>query len=124
MTLTMEASQMVLAACSPHRLRAWASDWRTGIVVMPVPPPSAMSTGSEGSGARLPISSRASRSGRVESRAGRCGGKAAGGLGEVFDEGGDQGPGGAGAGAGGEQVERAVVGEELLGVELLAGRRG
>jgi hypothetical protein len=41
----MLASQIVLAAWSPHLLRAWASDWRTGIVVMPVPPPSAISTG-------------------------------------------------------------------------------
>ncbi len=29
MILTIEASQMVLAAWSPHLLRAWASDWRT-----------------------------------------------------------------------------------------------
>jgi hypothetical protein len=36
---------------------------RIGIVVIPVPPPSAMSTGREGSGERLPISSRARSTG-------------------------------------------------------------
>ena len=63
MTLTMEASQIAPAAWSPHLSRAWDSDWRTGMVVIPVPPPSAMSTGRDGSGERLPISSSASSSG-------------------------------------------------------------
>ena len=45
----------------------------------------------------------------------------AGDLGEVFHERGDEWPRGAGAGAGGEQVERAVLGEEVAWVELLAG---
>ena len=54
---------MAPAAWSPHLLRAWDSDWSTGMVVIPVPPPSAMSTGIDGSGERFPISSRASSRG-------------------------------------------------------------
>ena len=54
---------MVPAALSLHFVRAWARDCSTGMVVIPVPPPSAMSVGSKGSGARLPKSSRASSGG-------------------------------------------------------------
>ena len=39
MTLTMLASQIAPAAWSPHLSRAWDSDWSTGMVVIPVPPP-------------------------------------------------------------------------------------
>ena len=35
----MAESQMAWAASRPHRSRAWASDWSTVTVVMPVPPP-------------------------------------------------------------------------------------
>ena len=50
MTLTIAASQIAEAACSPHTARAWASDWSTTTVEMPVPPPSDISEGSDGSG--------------------------------------------------------------------------
>lgn len=59
MTFTIDASHSALALFSPHFSRAWARDCSTGRVVIPVPPPSAISVGSDGSGARLPISSRA-----------------------------------------------------------------
>jgi hypothetical protein len=58
-TLTIDESQIVPAAFSLHFVRACARDCSTGMVVMPVPPPSAIKLGSEGSGARLPISSSA-----------------------------------------------------------------
>jgi hypothetical protein len=61
--LTIEASQIAPAAFSDHFSRACARLWSTGMVVIPVPPPSAMSVGSEGKGARLPTSSSASSSG-------------------------------------------------------------
>ena len=63
MIFTIAASQIAFAAFSPHLSRACANDWSTGIVVMPVPPPSAMRVGSDGSGARFPISSNASSTG-------------------------------------------------------------
>src|SRR5699024_5022091 len=63
MTLTMEASQIAPAALSFHLSRAWARDWSTGRVVIPVPPPSAISVGRLGRGARFPISSSASSRG-------------------------------------------------------------
>ena len=43
MILTMEASQIAPAAWSLHRSLAWDSDWRIGMVVIPVPQPSAIS---------------------------------------------------------------------------------
>ena len=63
MIFTMEASQIAPAAFSFHLSRACAKDWSTGIVVMPVPPPSAINVGRDGKGARLPISSNANSSG-------------------------------------------------------------
>src|SRR5680860_791045 len=62
-TLTMDASQIAPAAWSPHLSLACDRDCKTGIVVMPVPPPSAIRTGMDGRGERLPISSRAMSSG-------------------------------------------------------------
>jgi hypothetical protein len=87
------------------------------MVVIPVPPPSAISVGSEGKGARLPISSSAS------SRAGRGGrrdrgGEAAGGFDEVFHERRDQRGGVVRPGTGREQVEGAALGGSF-GVEVL-----
>ena len=46
--LTIEEFQMVPAALSLHFVRACARDCRTGMVVIPVPPPSAMRVGSAG----------------------------------------------------------------------------
>jgi len=67
MTLTMDASQMVPAAFSFHVVRACATDCSTGMVVIRVPLPSAISVGDEGSGARWPKDrDRVVRSGRVE----------------------------------------------------------
>lgn len=54
MIFAILASQIAAALFSDHLSRAWARDWSTGIVVMPVPPPSAMSVGSEGSGVNRP----------------------------------------------------------------------
>lgn len=48
--LTLAASQIAQASCSPYTARAWASDCRTTIVLMPVPPPSDISEVSDGSG--------------------------------------------------------------------------
>ena len=62
MILTMLASQIAPAWCSLHLSRAWARDCKTGMVVILVPPPSAMSVGRT-AGARFPISSSASNSG-------------------------------------------------------------
>ena len=50
MILTIAASQIAPAACSPHTVRAWARDCRTTMVEIPDPPPSDISDGSEGSG--------------------------------------------------------------------------
>ena len=50
MSFTIAASQIAVASFSPHTARAWASDWSTTSVEMPVPPPSDISEVSEGSG--------------------------------------------------------------------------
>ena len=63
MILTMLASQMAPAASGPHFCLACDSDWRTGMVVMPVPPPSAINVGRDGRGAMLATSSNANNSG-------------------------------------------------------------
>src|SRR3954454_13610765 len=73
------------------------------MVVIPVPPPSALSTDGEGSGERLPISSRARNSGGGESNSWGAGGEGARGLDEVLDKGRDERRGGFGVGAGSEK---------------------
>src|SRR4051794_28522253 len=45
MILVVAESHNASLAGSPQRLRAWASDWSTATVVMPVPPPSASRLG-------------------------------------------------------------------------------
>ena len=63
MIFTIAASQIADAAFSDHFSRACASDCRTGMVVIPDPPPSAMSVGKDGNGDRFATSSSASNSG-------------------------------------------------------------
>ena len=56
----------------------------------------------------------------LEAAAGVVGGELAGGLGDVFEKGGDERRGGAGADAGAEEVDGAAVGDEGLGIEAFA----
>jgi hypothetical protein len=58
--------------------------------------------------------------GRIESGAGGGCGEVASGLNEVLDECRHEGPRGASTCSGGEEIERAVVGQELPRVEVLA----
>jgi hypothetical protein len=58
MSRSVAASHIAAAACSLHLSRACASDWMTTSVEMPLPPPSAISDGKDGTAHRLAISSR------------------------------------------------------------------
>ena len=44
-SLAVAESHRAAAGWVPHRSRAWANDWRTTMVAMPVPPPWLISPG-------------------------------------------------------------------------------
>ena len=94
------------------------------MVVIPVPPPSAMSTGRDGKGGEVADLVEREEQRWVKSCAGGGRSKVAGGLDEVLDEGCDERPRGASSGTGGQQVQRAVAGEKVSRVKALAGIGG